>query len=250
VYVVPRATWGAKPWATAVHSVPMSDRRAVLVHYHGNPPRSSTGAAVPRDVDAIHRSNGWAGIGYNFVIDLDGVVYEGRGWDLVGAHCPGHNRDGIGVYVAVGGAQKPTEAALNAARDVYDEACRRAGRTLRQSWHGYDYATACPGLPLIGWVKSGMPRTAGGAAPAPAVPAVAKPGPPVIARTLRLRFIRTRGEDVRAVQRVLGFTGRDLDGIYGPATQTVVARWQAAHNLDPDGVVGPITARAMGLRWA
>lgn len=246
MYVVPRATWGAKPWATTVHTVPMSTRTAVLVHYHGNPPAHSTGAAVPRDVDAIHHGNGWAGIGYNFVVDQDGVIYEGRGWDLVGAHCPGHNRDGIGVYVAVGGAQKPTPAALNAVRDVYDEACRRAGKTLRQSWHGYDYATACPGLPLIGWVRAGMPRPATPDAPS-AAPVVAKPKPgPTIARLLAYRTPMLHGEDVRAVQRIVGAAA---DGWYGANTRQDVIRWQRAHRLAADGTVGPATARAMGLRW-
>ena len=39
----------------------------------------------------------------NYVIDMAGEVYEGRGLDLVGSHCPGRNRDGFGVYLAVVG---------------------------------------------------------------------------------------------------------------------------------------------------
>lgn len=161
VQIVTRAQWGARPWTGQPYRAKWSDRTEVLVHYHGNPPKHSRGVAVPRDVDDIHHGNGWSGVGYNWVVDLDGVAYEGRGWNLVGAHCPGHNRSGIGIYVAVGGSQLATPAAKATVADLYDAACRRAGRSLRKSWHGENYSTACPGPALIEWVKSGMPRPGG-----------------------------------------------------------------------------------------
>ncbi|KAI4497361.1 hypothetical protein M0802_007608 [Mischocyttarus mexicanus] len=42
---------------------------------------------------------GWFDIGYNFVIGEDGNVYEGRGWNKVGAHAPGYNFQSIGICV-------------------------------------------------------------------------------------------------------------------------------------------------------
>lgn len=39
--------------------------------------------------------SGWDDIGYNFVIGGDGCVYEGRGWNRVGAHTKGYNKVGI-----------------------------------------------------------------------------------------------------------------------------------------------------------
>jgi hypothetical protein len=35
--------------------------------------------------------NGWCDIGYSFLVGGDGNVYEGRGWDEIGAHTGGFN---------------------------------------------------------------------------------------------------------------------------------------------------------------
>jgi hypothetical protein len=128
----------------------------VLIHYHGGVPKASAGVAVPREIEAIHLANGWSGVGYNFVVDQEGVAYEGRGWNLIGAHCPGHNTTGIGIYIGIGADQTPSDAALRTARALYDEACQRTGKQLTKSYHGFDYATECPGPKLIAWVKAGM----------------------------------------------------------------------------------------------
>lgn len=155
--MVDRAGWGAKPWTGPVNAVPMSIRTEYCLHYHGGEPPVSIGPGVPKDCEAIHLHNGWSGIGYNWVIDQAGTIYEGRGWGLVGAHCPNHNRIGIGVYIAVGGDQEPSKAALKAARELYDVACNLSNRQLRMTWHGENYPTECPGAHLIKWVKAGMP---------------------------------------------------------------------------------------------
>lgn len=154
--IISRSEWGATPWRTRPYVARPEQRFWFLTHYHGGPPRSSIGMAVPSEVERIHLNNGWSGIGYNFVVDQAGTIYEARGWELVGAHCPGHNLDGIGVYVAVGGDQQPTEAALEAVAWLHAEGSRRAGRRLIKSYHGFDYPTACPGAFLTKWVKDGM----------------------------------------------------------------------------------------------
>ncbi len=50
-----------------------------------------------REVDRWHKQRGWKGIGYHYLIGLNGEVWEGRPVDQVGAHCEGHNANSIGV---------------------------------------------------------------------------------------------------------------------------------------------------------
>ena len=49
------------------------------------------------DIDHLHRSLGWKGCGYHFVIPTDGTIETGRPLEQVGAHCKNHNRYSIGV---------------------------------------------------------------------------------------------------------------------------------------------------------
>lgn len=62
-----------------------------------------------KDVDRWHRSKGWNGIGYNYVIGLDGKIENGRDVDRVPAHVKGYNSNSIGV-VYVGGLDKNMKA--------------------------------------------------------------------------------------------------------------------------------------------
>jgi len=56
-----------------------------------------------------------------------------------------------------------------------------------------------------------------------------------------------RGEMVRAVQQKLhaGEAQLSIDGVFGRATESAVIRFQAAHGLRTDGVVGPSTWRVL-----
>ena len=58
-----------------------------------------------KDIDKWHKQRGWKGIGYHYVIDLDGTIEKGRPESEIGAHTVGHNRYSIGV-VYVGGLDK------------------------------------------------------------------------------------------------------------------------------------------------
>lgn len=172
--IVSRKAWGATAWASTVNTVSIHEKTNFLVHYHGGPVKVQRGVAVPRNVERIHLANGWAGVGYNFLVDMDGVAYEGRGWTGVGSQCPGYNRTGVGVYVAVGGEQVPTPEAYATVRNLYrDLVNRRDGSSVRKMCHHDGVSTACPGAILHKWRAAGMPypNSPADAAPAPRPPA-------------------------------------------------------------------------------
>lgn len=69
------------------------------------------------DIDKWHKERGFAMIGYNYVVDLDGTIEEGRPLSRDGAHCntPGlsgksYNKHSIGI-VYVGGLDENGEPA-------------------------------------------------------------------------------------------------------------------------------------------
>jgi len=57
---------------------------------------------------------------------------------------------------------------------------------------------------------------------------------------------------VRRVQRALKATGINpgrIDGKYGPNTVTAVYAFQKSNRLVADGIVGPLTAKKLGIEW-
>lgn len=63
--------------------------------------------AIQAEIDANtirkwHKGQGWADIGYHFVIKRDGTLESGRPLDQVGAHVANHNSYSVGICL-VGG---------------------------------------------------------------------------------------------------------------------------------------------------
>lgn len=57
------------------------------------------------DIDKWHKQRGWTGVGYHYVITLDGVIQAGRPHERTGAHAKGHNSKSIGICY-IGGLDK------------------------------------------------------------------------------------------------------------------------------------------------
>lgn len=57
------------------------------------------------DIDRMHRRRGWSGVGYNYVVKLDGTIQEGRELKKIPAHVKGYNKHSIGICY-IGGLDK------------------------------------------------------------------------------------------------------------------------------------------------
>ncbi|GHF74712.1 peptidoglycan recognition protein family protein [Streptomyces griseosporeus] len=108
--IVSRAQWGADESLSPDPSEYNADVKAVFVHHtDGAPYECTDSAAIVRGIYAYHTTpvdkggNGWNDIGYNFLVDKCGTIFEGRkgGVDLpvLGAHTYGWNRESAGVAV-------------------------------------------------------------------------------------------------------------------------------------------------------
>ena len=100
---------GDKTWeAIFKNSLKTSKRniKYIVIHCTATPEgREETVESIRR----MHKAQGWADIGYHYVVYIDGSVHNGRNVDLVGAHCYGYNATSIGVCY-VGGVDKKLKA--------------------------------------------------------------------------------------------------------------------------------------------
>ena len=72
------------------------------------------------DIDRWHRERGFNGIGYHYVICLDGKLEKGRDVALAGAHCKGWNERSVGICY-IGGLDengRPADTRTNAQKRV------------------------------------------------------------------------------------------------------------------------------------
>ncbi|MFB7996365.1 FG-GAP-like repeat-containing protein [Streptomyces sp. NPDC056002] len=104
--VTSRAGWGADESIVADPPTYTTDTKAVFVHHTAgtNDYTCAESASIIRGILTYHvKSNGWNDIGYNFLVDKCGTIFEGRAGGLdrpvYGAHTYGFNTDTSGVAV-------------------------------------------------------------------------------------------------------------------------------------------------------
>ncbi|MET9655516.1 N-acetylmuramoyl-L-alanine amidase [Streptomyces sp. NPDC006510] len=104
--IVSRAGWGADESISPEAPEYLDGIKAVFVHHTAgsNTYSCADSAAVVRSLYAYHvQSEHWKDIGYNFLVDKCGTIFEGRkgGVDrpVFGAHTYGFNRESTGIAV-------------------------------------------------------------------------------------------------------------------------------------------------------
>jgi hypothetical protein len=146
----------------------------LIVHHSAGSNTSGNWAAVVRAIWDYHvNGNGWSDIGYNYLVDPNGVLYEGRGNNILGAHFCAKNGNTMGVCVMGDFTNvTPTENAITSLQRLLAwKACDRdidplgsafhpsSGLNLKNiSGHRDGCSTACPGdafYPLLPEVRQG-----------------------------------------------------------------------------------------------
>ena len=98
--------------------------------------------------------HGWADLGYHFAIPRGcpvGTVFEGRGFDVYGAHS-GHSTANarLGILVMFGSTDGAPTADQYATLRMFLASYASGRLTGHREWSG----TSCPGPALFSWVKS------------------------------------------------------------------------------------------------
>ena len=125
----------------------------IIVHCSANKAGSALRMA---DIDRYHRSLGWLGCGYHYVIPTDGAIEAGRPEEMVGAHCQNHNKHSIGVCY-IGGLSADgspmdtrTEAQRAALLKLLTDLHRRYPKALIVGHRDLNPHKACPCFDVVG----------------------------------------------------------------------------------------------------
>ncbi len=97
--IISRKGWGAQE-SIATREPVYRDPQAFVIHHTVTPNNPADPAAIVRAILQYHAvSRGWGDIGYNFLIDHLGNIYEGRkgGDGVVGIHAGDYNYGSIGI---------------------------------------------------------------------------------------------------------------------------------------------------------
>ncbi len=242
------------------HSDRVGAPKGIVMHH-------AAGDGSVEHIHQIHKSIGYAGIGYHIYVRKDGRVYRGRPEAWVGAHAQGFN-DRIGVC-AEGNFETETMSAVQ--REALTEVLRYLfGKYGKLSVVGHRElnATACPGknYPLAAIVKAASGATASSTSSAgvrDAVRAFQKAcladgvsvgasgadgiwGKDTESAANNILVRGSRGARVRVLQTRLKELGYDLgtsgdrgiDGDYGAKTEAAVNAFKVKRRMLKNGRVG------------
>ncbi len=120
--VVTRAGWGCGANCTPREAPVFAPVTHLVVHHSAGANESRDWPAVIRSIWVLHvQGNGWNDIGYNYLVDPNGVIYEGRagGDGVIGAHFSGVNTGTMGVcMVGTYSVQAPSGVAVESLKKL------------------------------------------------------------------------------------------------------------------------------------
>ncbi|KAH8257304.1 hypothetical protein KR038_006929, partial [Drosophila bunnanda] len=125
--IVQVARWGGRPSKVDLDPLELPAHRVIISHTATDGCHSLKMCSdMAREIQSFHMDGwGWDQVGYNFMVGGDGRVYEGRGWDFLGAHTKGYNHHSIGIsFLGTYTKEKPEERQLRACQLLIEEGMR------------------------------------------------------------------------------------------------------------------------------
>jgi hypothetical protein len=164
--VQPRSAWNAAGAVTSRLTRASGGWNRVTIHHSAKysrefgAPSSGNVAGAIKDIQTVHmRDERYGDIGYHFLIDPVGRIWQGRLLDWQGAHAGGangtNNVGNIGICVLGDfNAERPDPRALGALERLVDALCERHHiARARIFGHRQLRSTECPGDALMAWVS-------------------------------------------------------------------------------------------------
>lgn len=161
--IVSRSGWGMERVPRAWKPSYVELRGAVIHHTAGT--NNYTEDKAPQIVRSVHDyhtyswGRGWDDIGYNYLVDKYGNIYEGRygtqlsgpGKMVIGGHAAPANRGSVGISVmgTYTGSVQPTSTILTALEDVIAWQFSRAGISATDTWTYVDRSGVTRRVPAI-----------------------------------------------------------------------------------------------------
>lgn len=247
---------------------PLGVVNKIVVHH------SVTGDVDAKRIHDMHLNNGWSGIGYHFVVKMNGEIERGRPENKLGAHVANQNSGKIGVcFIGDFSKNKMSDVQKKSGIEIINYLKNKYNASICK--HSDLMATNCPGnlFPYNEIVNSKPLEES-------------KPtNPPKPNNTKKLWEISIQGQEVKDLQKVLkvtvdGYFGDNTlkacpllksgsstsvvklmqkrllnrgysmpkygaDGHFGQETLSAIKRLQDCFNLDIDGIVGKNTWKAL-----
>lgn len=165
--VVTRTQWGCPQGQSSGWGPSYTTVTHLIIHHTDDNNNVTDWPAAVRAIWQYHTfSNGWGDVGYNYLVDPNGVIYEGRagGDNVVGAHFCGTNGGTMGVSMLGTYTTVSPSAALQASlgKILAWKADQRGINPLGSSFHGSSgltinnisghragCATDCPGQRFV-----------------------------------------------------------------------------------------------------
>ncbi|HMG43935.1 MAG TPA: N-acetylmuramoyl-L-alanine amidase [Acidimicrobiales bacterium] len=167
---VSRAEWAARAPTSAFFPMPSLPTPRLWIHHTGT---EQHGARALRDIQRYHQvTKRWKDIAYNFLVDDDGTIYEGRGAGIAGGATAGDNTRAHALCLLGNFENRPvTAAAWRATVDLARHGRDRGWWKPTCGGHldAPGASTDCPGRYLYARLADLRHEIVSGPAPTPAL---------------------------------------------------------------------------------